>query len=115
MTLRQKRPRQLDPGYLKWLRTQRCACGCLQGPPCDAAHLRASSRAHDKPMSGMGMKPDDKWALPLCHIHHMAQHFSRLGEIGWWREKGVTDPFALCLSYYERYQLEAREQPGWRK
>jgi hypothetical protein len=107
MTLRQRRPRLPDPGYLKWLRVQRCACGCFRGPPCDAAHLRASSLAYDKPITGIGRKPDDRWALPLNHWCHMAQH--RHNELQWWADRGVKDPFALCLKFYERYQREGNE------
>lgn len=102
MTLRQRKPRLSDEGYLAWLRTQRCACGCLQGPPCDAAHLRASSAQYDK-AGGMGIRPDDRWALPLKHQHHMAQHYHG-DELGWWLAHGVADPFALALEYYQRYQ-----------
>jgi hypothetical protein len=103
----QKRPRRLDRDYLKWLRAQRCACGCLQGPPCDAAHLRASSLIYEKPITGMSMKPDDMWALPLKRWHHMDQ--TRHGdELGWWADHGVSDPFALCLLTYQRYLREKR-------
>jgi hypothetical protein len=100
--LRQRRPRLLDPKYLAWLRRQRCACGCLQAPPCDAAHLRSRSLKYDKE-SGSG-KPDDRWALPLKHDHHMAQH--RCNELQWWRDHGVKDPFALCIEHYQRYLKE---------
>ena len=103
MTLRQRRPRQSDPGYLKWLRTQRCACGCFQPPPCDAAHLRAGSLKYDKPTTGMARRPDDKWALPLKHAHHMNQH-QYGNELGWWLIRRVEDPFALCVEHYEKYQ-----------
>ena len=102
--LRQRRPRKLDAGYLAWLRGQPCAC-CRLSPPCDAAHLRAASAKYDKPITGVGMKPDDRWALPLKHAHHMAQH-AYGDEIGWWRDRGVHDPFALCLEYYGRYIRE---------
>jgi len=105
VTLRQRQPRKRDPGYLRWLRAQRCACGCLQGPPCDASHLRASSHKYGKPITGVGIKPDDKWALPLTHAHHMAAH-AWGDERGWWMAHGVPDPFALCLEYYRRYQQE---------
>lgn len=103
MTPMEKRPHQADPGYLHWLRLQRCACGCLKGPPCDAAHLRVSSLAYDKPLTGMSQKPDDRWALPLWHAHHMSQHGFRGGELGWWAAHGVPDPFALCIEYHQRY------------
>jgi hypothetical protein len=104
--LRQRRPRRLDAGYLAWLRGLPCAC-CGQRPPCDAAHLRAASAAYDKPITGTANKPDDCWALPLKHHHHMAQH-AYGDELGWWAEHGVSDPFLLCQRYYERYRKEHR-------
>jgi hypothetical protein len=100
-------PRQSDPGYLAWLRKQRCACGCFIGPPCDAAHLRAASFVYDKPPAGLQYKPDDKWALPLKHAHHMEQH-AYGNELEWWSRHGVDDPFALCLHYYKNYQRSRR-------
>jgi hypothetical protein len=107
--VRQRRVRQRDPGYLAWLRQQRCVCGCLQGPPCDAAHLRAASYRYDKPITGIAQKPDDKWALPLLHSHHMLQH-QHGDELHWWALHGVADPFALCLRYYEAYQRETAHE-----
>jgi hypothetical protein len=106
MVLRQKQPRLSDPGYLKWLRAQRCACGCLQGPPCDAAHLRVSSLEYGKPLTGIGRKPDDCWALPLKHWHHMDQH-QHGDELGWWAARGLN-PFVLCLAHYNRYLKETK-------
>jgi hypothetical protein len=103
--LRQRRPRQSDPKYLKWLRTQPCACGCHRAPPCDAAHLRSRSLEYDKE-SGYG-KPDDRWALPLNHWCHMAQH--RHNELQWWADRGVEDPFALCITYYQRFKEQAHD------
>jgi hypothetical protein len=105
VTLRQRQPRLRDEGYLKWLRQQRCACGCFRAPPCDAAHLRAGSLDYDKASPGMGAKPDDRWALPLKHLHHMDQHLSG-DELGWWAARGIADPFALCIQYYRRYHKE---------
>ena len=107
MTLRQRLQRKRDADYLAWLRTQRCACGCGKGPPCDAAHLRASSAEYDKVNAGVGSKPDDKWALPLTHSHHMAMH-DYGDELGWWAKHGVADPFALCLQYNEKFRKEMR-------
>ena len=99
--LRQRQPRQREPQYLAWLRLQGCSCGCKSPPPSDAAHLRAGSIVHDKPITGMGTKPDDRWALPLRHDHHMAQH--RYGdELGWWSAHGI-EPFSLTMWYYTSY------------
>ena len=103
MPLRQRTPRQSDEPYLKWLRTQRCACGCLQGPPCDAAHLRASSAVYDK-ASGVGQKPDDRWALPFTHVvsHGAALPRQRDELVG--EAPRFNDPFALCIMYYLKFQ-----------
>ena len=50
----------------------------------------------------MGVKPDDRWALPLKHTHHMAQH-AHGNEVEWWKLQGVENPFDLCITYYKRY------------
>jgi hypothetical protein len=34
----------------------------------------------------------------------MDQHNNN--ELDWWRERGVADPFALCLDYYRRFKKE---------
>jgi hypothetical protein len=100
---RQRRPRTTDPEYLAWLRTQRCACGCLNGPPCDAAHIRATSFTYEKLNPGIGQKPDDKWALPLWHACHMDQH-AHGNEIDWWQFRGIRDPFALAIRHYREFR-----------
>jgi hypothetical protein len=105
--LRQRQPRLSEPDYLRWLRAQRCACGCLRGPPCDAAHLRAGSLKYGKSITGMGRKPDDAWALPLTHSCHLRQHHHG-NELEWWAARGVQDPFKLCYEHYQRY-LKERE------
>jgi hypothetical protein len=51
----------------------------------------------------MATRPDDKWALPLNHKCHMTQH-DRGNEVEWWESRGVKDPFALAMTYYQRYQ-----------
>jgi len=99
--MQQRQARKPDPKYLAWLRRQGCACGCHQPPPCDAAHVRASSAKYLK-RNALGKKPDDMWALPLKHAHHMAQH-AHGDELGWWSAHGVDDPFALALRYYRKF------------
>ena len=67
---REKRVR--CPSHLKWVRGFHCAVeGCLN-LPVEAAHVRRGTDG------GMGMKPSDFWAIPLCQTHHRQQHF--LGE-----------------------------------
>ncbi|HET9538082.1 MAG TPA: hypothetical protein VFP43_22505 [Mesorhizobium sp.] len=57
----------------------------------------------------MGQRPDDRWALPLKHHHHMAQH-AYGNELEWWEKRGVADPFGLCIDYYQRYQRSKRDE-----
>jgi hypothetical protein len=102
VTLGPKQPRLYDPGYLAWLRDAPCVCGCFQPGPCDASHLRAGSLEYNKPQTGFGRKPDDRWALPLKHAHHMGQH-AEGDELKWWADHGIKDPFALCIRYYKLY------------
>jgi len=99
--LRQRQPRERNEGYLRWLRQQFCSCGCGYPPPCDAAHIRSGSILYGKSYTGMGEKPSDRWAVPLNHTHHMAQH-AHGDEIGWWSAQGI-DPFALAIKLYKKY------------
>jgi hypothetical protein len=38
----------------------------------------------------------------------MAQHYHG-NELDWWAQRGVPDPFALCIKYYERFQKERNQ------
>lgn len=85
-----KATRQKDEAHLALIRQLPCLC-C--GKPSEAAHVRMASAIHGK-QSGIGEKPSDMWALPLCHEHHMEQH--REGENEFWARLKI-DPIALCL------------------
>ncbi len=89
----QRKPRERDDAYLKLVRAIPCLrCG---GAPSQAAHVRLSAGG------GMGMKPDDSQALPLCQWCHLdapdAQH--KVGEHPFWGELGI-DPLKLAKSLY---------------
>lgn len=85
-----------DLTYLANVR--RCPClGCGFDLGCEAAHLRASSGAHGK-ASGIGKKPDDKWALSLCLGCHAEQH--AIGEREFWSTIGLN-PFLVAERLYE--------------
>lgn len=103
MTLRQRTPRLLCSGYLKWLRDLPCACGCGRPAPSDAAHLRAG-------VTGGGRKPDDMEAIPLNHGCHMRQH-AYGDEAAWFAAHGIKDPKALAKRYYARYRRENPNAP----
>lgn len=94
--LRQRTPRVRDESYLKKLRAAPCLkCGLT---PCrEAAHLRMAGPGKENP--GMGNKPDDCWALPLCHDCHMIQHGGN--ELQFWHDVGINNPIALCRALYQ--------------
>jgi hypothetical protein len=60
-------PRQVedarDPEYLAHVR--QCPCLKCGVEPTEAAHVRMSSGLHNK-RGGLGIKPADRWTLPLC-------------------------------------------------
>lgn len=91
-----RRPREKDGAHLAFLRKLPCvACGTRQNV--EAAHLRTESRLHGKRETGMGEKPHDKWALPVCHTDHSKQH--TMSETEFWISLGI-DPFGLALALY---------------
>lgn len=70
-----KPKRVRDPKYLAWIRTQRCLLdwalsnepkGCLF--PVEAHHVREKGRR------GIGTKPSDRRAVPLCKETHRWYH-----------------------------------------
>lgn len=85
--------RQEDANYLALIRQLPCL-SCGQDPAGIAAHVRMSSSAHGKPIAGTGVKPDDKWALPLCNDCHTEQH--REGELSFWYRVGFN-PVLVCV------------------
>jgi len=91
-------PRSEDPQYLDYLRQQPC-CICGDNTTVEAAHLRIGSINDGKRSTGMGEKPSDRWALPLCGEHHREQH--SMNELEFWARYGI-DPFSLCMRYQVR-------------
>lgn len=86
-----------DAKYLAWLRELPCvACGrtstdsyCSQ-----AAHVRVGGDG------GMGLKPSDYRAVPLCFMCHRAQH--DYGERTFW-ERAKLDPQVVIATLLVRY------------
>jgi hypothetical protein len=83
-----------DPVYLAMIRTLPCL-GC-NDEPSQAAHVRMQSGTHNK-HGGIGKKPADKWAVPLCDDCHREQH--RIGERGFWSIVGIN-PVLLAERLY---------------
>lgn len=97
--MNQREPRLHDPGYLNWLRKKPC-CVCGKPAPSDACHIRFASEAYGKRPVGLGEKPDDKWAIPMCRECHMSQH--SCNEREWWRERRML-PLLLSQKYYSEF------------
>ncbi len=88
-----------DPEYLAAVR--QCPClSCGMDPAYEAAHVRFASGAHGK-ASGMGKKPEDRWALPLCPDDHRlfrtSQHYQ--GEVQFWAKLNIN-PLIVCDRLY---------------
>lgn len=88
--------REVDEPHLALIRKLPCL-SCGQYPCGEAAHVRQASAAHYK-RSSLGIRPDDKWAAPLCHAHHMEQH--QEGELTFWYRLNLS-PILICVALHQ--------------
>jgi hypothetical protein len=73
--------------HLAFVRRLPCvACG--KEAPSDAAHVRTATDG------GVGMKPADRYTVPLCTTCHAKQH--RMGELSFWSALRI-DPLNVSL------------------
>lgn len=84
------------PDHLAFVRTLPCVC-CGDDTSTEAAHVRMKDPRIAKPITGMQIKPDDKFTLPLCGKHHREQHEG--SEAEFWKSK-QTDPVLLSLAIF---------------
>jgi hypothetical protein len=91
-----------SPDYLALVRLLPCLY-CGQEPAGEAAHVRLASAAFGK-SSGLGKKPDDCWALPLCASDHRnarhAQH--NRNESEFWQSLGINPLLAASQLWEAR-------------
>ena len=99
MELRQREPRLVDEKYLRWLRKKPC-CVCGKPAPSDACHIRFGSSFYGKRDVGMGEKPDDRWAIPMCRVCHITQH--SMNEQEFYRERRIL-PLLLAQRLYSEF------------
>jgi hypothetical protein len=74
--------------HLSFVRSFHCSIADCHELPIQAAHVRLGSGA------GMGQKPDDWRAVPLCKSHHDEQH--SVGEETFWGDfdiEGLIEAF----------------------
>jgi hypothetical protein len=77
-----KQPIIRDKKHLKFLSKLPCVV-CGKEGRTQAAHIRSGSQA------GMGRKPSDSRAIPLCVECHTDQH--KHNEKAWWDKRGGLD------------------------
>ena len=95
--------------HLAFVRQLPCvACG--KSAPSEAAHIRTGTDG------GVGVKPGDRYAVPLCASCHAKQH--RIGELTFWSSLRI-DPLNVALRLWtvsadvragERTVFRARQQ-----
>lgn len=93
--------------YLDFIRALPC---CISGnnTTVEAAHIRFGDRRAAKRPTGMGERPDDRWAVPLSGSLHREQH--SMGERAFWK-KYERDPIFLALALQANAgDVEAGEQ-----
>lgn len=104
MVLRQRDPRVECPAFLAFVRRQPC-CACSAPAPSQAAHLRMGNPEIGKRNVGIGERPSDRWATPLCASCHLdapgSQH--NVGERAFWALLNI-DPFVLAMGLYEKFE-----------
>jgi len=101
-----KQGREKDNAHLAFIRRLPCLACTAEGHS-DAAHVRYADLGRGKSHTGMGMKPDDKWTVPLCRVCHSLQH--RQNERAFWDGVGI-DPLEMAenLDEYSGDEAKAR-------
>ena len=91
--------------HLAFVRQLPCvACG--KAAPSEAAHVRTGTDG------GVGMKPGDRYAVPLCTACHAEQH--RVGELTFWSTLRI-DPVNVALRLWTiSADVEAGERTVFR-
>lgn len=84
------------PDHLAFIRTLPCVI-CGDDTTTEAAHVRMMDIRIAKPITGMQIKPDDKFTLPLCGAHHREQHTMKEGNF--WLGYDA-DPVLLSLALF---------------
>jgi hypothetical protein len=84
----------MSEDHLACIRKMPC-CVSLRMPGGEAHHLKSAGGR------GMGLRSEDRWALPMAHDEHM--ELERIGsrnEEAWFRERGV-DPLILAADLWK--------------
>ena len=93
----QRKPRDKDEAHMKFVRSLPCLL-CGDNTSTECAHIRMADRSVAKPVTGIAMKCDDRFTVPLCGAHHRQQH-EHGNEHHWWTLAGI-DPIKAALAIY---------------
>ncbi len=88
--------RRQNKKHLAFIRTLPCVI-CLDNTATEACHIRMEDARIAKPLTGMGIKPDDRFTLPMCGRHHREQH--SMNEYKFWLMQAI-DPVLTALALY---------------
>ena len=86
---------------------RKCCCLICADAPVDPHHLLRTGE------HGTGRRSSDRWAVPLCGIHHAALHAH--GDEDAWFAKHDIDGRAIAKALWsKRDDLEAMQRIAWR-
>ena len=112
---REKRPRRKtpaekrpgkDPQHLANVRKLPCVV-CGEPGPSECHHLKQGTNER-----GMGLRSSDKWAIPLCHEHHIngVERAGSRNELTWFESFGIA-PLTLAQALWSsRHDLDAMQR-----
>jgi hypothetical protein len=89
--------RKHNNAHLDFIRSLPCIC-CGDNTATEAAHIRSADASLAKSATGIGIKPDDFWTLPLCSRHHREQHEGN--ERQFWQVRVGIDPFKYAMRLF---------------
>ena len=88
--------RRHDKTHLDFIRQLMCLT-CGDNTSVEAAHVRMADSRIGKPITGIGIRPDDRFVVPLCGRCHRHQHST--SERIWWNRREI-DPVLVALALF---------------
>lgn len=67
-----REPQREFPAHTAWIRGHCCTVPGCEARKIEAHHVRKGVPADEA--GGTGIKPHDKWLVPLCRDHHQEAH-----------------------------------------
>lgn len=89
--------RQKDDKHCEFIRSLPCLC-CMDNTMTECCHVRYPDAKAAKPLTGIGIRPDDCFTVPLCNRHHREQH-DYGNERLWWVARHI-EPIFVGLALY---------------